>query len=937
MTTPTVNETDTTNMPGVYELLLDEDMTIGSGHDTEEMCFHITQADMAPVTRTIELYRPKITAGNTLDVTATGAAGIDWGNIENKTTANDLSGTDIQLVDTTTTNTDMRGTDSALLASSAPTNFGDMSISVTTGLVDITQTAADKVWSTASRILTASTNFNDLSAAEVNTEVDTALTDIHLDHLLATDYDPASKPGTATALLNELVENNAGVSRFTSASLDQAWSVGTRVLTAGTNLNDVAATDIVSGGAITTSGGAVSTVTTLTGHTAQTGDSFAILGTPTDFGSGTSTIAANLQDMADDGTAVYDRSTDSLQALRDRGDAAWTTGAGGTPPTTLQNTTIATLASQTSFTLTAGSADNNAYTGAMAVVEDSATATQKAVGLISNYVGSTKTVTLDADPGVFTMAIGDTIDIIAQPKQLPDAIADAAGGLPISDAGGLDLDAMNVNINDIETDTADMQPRVAAIETDTNELQGDWTDGGRLDTIIDSILTDTGTTLDTKLNDIQGATFSSGTDSLEAIRDRGDAAWTTGAGGADKLVLQDTTIATLASQTEFTLTAGSTDNDAYNNCTIVIEDVSTATQKAVGMVLDYTGSTKTVFLKEALAFTIATTDKVYILAENSLKSTVANRQLDVTATGAAGIDWGNVENPTTALDLSGTDIQLVDTTTTNTDMVTDVSSDVTSIKGVTDQMVFTVANELDVNTVSIENFDPTDQINGACDISMTTYGLDHLITNAVVGANVANNSIIARMVSSSATADWDSFDNTTDSLQANRDAISGLNDVAATDIVSGGAINTTAGAVDNVTLTATTTTNTDMRGTESAALASVCTEARLAELDSANLPTTIDNILTDTAAIEFKKNTAYSNFMILMTDSTDDDPATGLTVSGTRSIDGAAFAALANSITEVSGGWYKVDLAAADLNGDSIAIRFTATGANDLNIFIATQ
>lgn len=57
------------------------------------------------------------TAGRTLDITATGAAGIDWANVENPTTALDLSGTDIQLVDTTTTNTDMRGTDSAALAS----------------------------------------------------------------------------------------------------------------------------------------------------------------------------------------------------------------------------------------------------------------------------------------------------------------------------------------------------------------------------------------------------------------------------------------------------------------------------------------------------------------------------------------------------------------------------------------------------------------------------------------------------------------------------------------------------------------------------------------------------------------------------------------------------------------------------------------------------
>jgi len=42
----------------------------------------------------------------------------------------------------------------------------------------------------------------------------------------------------------------------------------------------------------------------------------------------------------------------------------------------------------------------------------------------------------------------------------------------------------------------------------------------------------------------------------------------------------------------------------------------------------------------------------------ALKPTTAGRTLDVTATGAAGIDWGNVENPTTALNLSGTNIDV---------------------------------------------------------------------------------------------------------------------------------------------------------------------------------------------------------------------------------------------------------------------------------------
>ncbi|HCX20909.1 MAG TPA: hypothetical protein DHN29_03280 [Cytophagales bacterium] len=99
MTTPLISETDSTNMPGVYELLLDEDMTIGSGNDSEEMIFHISEAGMDDVSRTIELYRPKITAGNTLGVETDG----------------DL--TKVNLCATTTANSDMRGTDSAALAS----------------------------------------------------------------------------------------------------------------------------------------------------------------------------------------------------------------------------------------------------------------------------------------------------------------------------------------------------------------------------------------------------------------------------------------------------------------------------------------------------------------------------------------------------------------------------------------------------------------------------------------------------------------------------------------------------------------------------------------------------------------------------------------------------------------------------------------------------
>lgn len=56
----------------------------------------------------------------------------------------------------------------------------------------------------------------------VQAAADAALVANHLDHIFKTNYDPASKPGVATALLNELVESDAGVSRYTANALELA-------------------------------------------------------------------------------------------------------------------------------------------------------------------------------------------------------------------------------------------------------------------------------------------------------------------------------------------------------------------------------------------------------------------------------------------------------------------------------------------------------------------------------------------------------------------------------------------------------------------------------------------------------------------------------------------------------------------------------------------
>ncbi len=141
----------------------------------------------------------------------------------------------------------------------------------------------------------------------------------------------------------------------------------------------------------------------------------------------------------------------------------------------LIRTTIATLASQTSFTLTAGAPDDDAYNGGLVIVTDSATAVQKAVGEVLDYAQSTKTITLLADPGIFTMAVGDAVFILA---------ASAASSVSaIADAVWNEAQADHVAAGQFGI----IASEIASILADTNELQADWTDAGRLDLLLDAI------------------------------------------------------------------------------------------------------------------------------------------------------------------------------------------------------------------------------------------------------------------------------------------------------------------------------------------------------------------------------------------------------------------------------------------------------------------
>lgn len=86
-----------------------------------------------------------------------------------------------------------------------------------------------------------------------------------------------------------------------------------------------------------------------------------------------------------------------------------------------------------------------------------------------------------------------------------------------------------------------------------------------------------------------------------------------------------------------------------------------------------------------------------------------------------------------------------------------------------------------------------------------------------------------------------------------------------------------------------------------------------------------------------RRNVALPKFTFLMTDSTNHNPATGLTVSGSVRKDGGSSASITDSVTELANGLYEVDLSATEMDAAVVTLRFTATGADDLAVTLLTD
>lgn len=191
-------------------------------------------------------------------------------------------------------------------------------------------------------------------------------------------------------------------------------------------------------------------------------------------------------------------------------------------------------------------------------------------------------------------------------------------GYALLDTDGIDFDGVT-GIHGISIDLAD------------NTTAGFYAAGSQYWVVVASVTVDSGT-----INFI-AATFRIGYESA----------------------ILNTTIATLSSQTSFTLTSGPAEDDALNGMEVVIHDVASAVQMGRAVISDYTGSSKTVTLAAGTTFTAAATDNIAVMGPSPVQPTVAGRTLDVTATGAAGIDWGNVENQGTSVSLTSTTLNAI--------------------------------------------------------------------------------------------------------------------------------------------------------------------------------------------------------------------------------------------------------------------------------------
>lgn len=370
-------------------------------------------------------------------------------------------------------------------------------------------------------------------------------------------------------------------------------------------------------------------------------------------------------------------------------------------------------------------------------------------------------------------------------------------------------------------------------------------------------------------------------------------------------------LGTVTTQTSMILGAAnappSVDADTYIGCECMFTDQTTGKQIAFGEILTYTVTTGAFTLKaDPGIFTIVASDFITIYRKNfSLRPAVTDRNIDIDANDR--VDVGSMLG--TAVTISST----------------------------------TAKPEVDAFSIS-NHAASADNLQLACTAYSTTRGLTGTALPAIAAASAGGLYIRgtgAGAINQAANGQIDT----------NPVAISGsataANNLELDYIVTG-----YAKAASTI---GTCTTNTDMVGTDSASTHSAAdvwavgtkeltgfTGQPRIDLfgDDEDIDASVSTRLTklDSVALGFTKNAITNNIpfpMVLAADHVT--PATGLTVAGERSIDGASFGAVTGSISETGDGMYQLDASAADMNGDIIVFKFDEATADDVKVTIKTS
>ena len=665
-------------------------------------------------------------------------------------------------------------------------------------------------------------------------------------------------------------------------------------------------------------------------------------------------------------------------------------------PGALLDTTIATLASQTSFTLEDGSLDANAYNGCIAYIHDLASAVQVAIGVVSAYDVTTKTVTLSVDPAVFTMVAGDNISLF--PPALLPTVAGRTLDVAVTGEAGLDLGNVvgvlgNANVGWVDgSDQVSVASLAAAALTAIEDEIWDALKSGHavansfgdfLDIEVSSRLAPTvaGRTLDIAATGEASPDFNNILGTLDAA-DIGANAFTAAKFAANSLDGKgDWNIG----KTGYSLAA--TGLDAISSTALGMIEIAKAVWDRV-----LTGATHNIvnsagrivrFLREAGGYSGGA---IYIDTNNGVA-------------GTTDFENGTDSNPSLTL----ADANTLATSRGISTFVIAPRSSLTFVAAQENQSFigeswvlalggqsisgshFRGAEVSGIGTGANEShFEHCEM--GTCTLAKTH--LDFCDIEAIITLSAVDNKI-NDCYHSGGTSTIDvgvAVVNSTLHLHHYHGAITIENmGQAGTDVLHwsspdgkltlaasciGGTVNMP-GTFDFVNNGSGMTLNRGgdvVNDVSKTALASICTEPRLSELDEATagkMANQVDLVKTEADKITLvdagagvagsvieevenratpadlgapQINQAFSDIPFLLVDSTDHvTPETGLTPTGERSLNGGAFAAVSGAIAEVANGIYQFDALAADMNGVTVVFRFSDAAADDSFVFIKTR